>query len=83
MLDGERRCDPPSQTHESHGHDEKRKASPCVALHPREDVVRVLSKTGNEHHDTVRQDEQHEPAERNEVGGAGRLPVQHGPKPVG
>ena len=45
-------------------------------MHARKHVVRVLADAGDEHHDTVRQDEQHEPDERNEVDRAGDLPVE-------
>ena len=43
-------------------------------------MARILSQTGNEHHDPVRQNEKHEPAKRDKVDGTGRLPVEHGPE---
>src|SRR6185437_16506404 len=56
------------------------KPDPRLALDPREHMIGVLSETGYEHHDSMRQDEEHKPAKRDEVDRAGGLAVQYFPK---
>src|SRR6185437_16507231 len=79
VADGERRGDPPGQSHENHGQNEEGKSDPRVALDPREHMIGVLSEAGDEHHDSMRQNKEYEPAKRDEVDRASRLAVQYFP----
>ena len=65
-----------------HREQEQREAAPRRIVDAAEHVVGVLPDAGDEDHGAMRRDEAHEPAERDEMDRAHRLPVEHPADPA-